>query len=1029
MVRANPSMLAAGTYSGEITITAISGQTSVQQKLPVTFTVGQLSANPGSITFSYQAGGSLPAAQAISVNAATLVTFNATGATASGGNWLLVNQSSATTPGTVTVSVNTPVLNTLAPASYSGTVTLTPTSGNTLPVQVPVTLTVAAIPDLNISPGALTFNYQINGTNNRIQQGVALSSSGAALNFGVSWSVLPNPAGIDWLTVTPMGGFTPATLNVGISPGALPAGSYTGTIRVTAAGASQPSQDIPVTLNVSANPMLSVSPNALEFAFQIGTAAPAPQTLTPSSTGAELTYSAAASAGGGNWLLVTPSGTTPAPVTVSVNPAGLAAGTYQGTVLVTGIGAGNSPQSVPVTLRVSNDPLITSSTSQLSFNYQIGQAAPVAQALELRSTTGATLNYSIGATTAAGGNWLLLGTTSGSTPGSLTVGASVAGLAAGTYEGTIMVTATNAATGVAAPNSPLSVPVKLYVSASPLLNVSPAALSFSALSGGAAPPAQTLGLSSTSASSTEQIGYTVSFTTQTGGSWLSVNSVGGVTPFSLSVSVAPGLLSAGTYTGTITIAGKHAATGADTANSPIAVPVSLQVTTATLAASPASLSFTQPMGGAAPAAQTVSVTSSGTPLNFSAAANAGSGASWLTVTPAGGTTPGSLQVRADGANLSQGTYQGTITITAPGASGSPQTINVTLTVGAPQTIALSSSSLTYNFQVGGTAPAAQTVQLTSTGGALPFTTAATTSAGGEWLRATPASGNTPAALSIAVDPARLTAGNYTGTVRVASQGASNSPLTINVSLAVAGLPLPVPMEILSAASITPGPVAPGQIIAIKGANMGPATGVEPALPVPGAPYPTTVADTQVLFDGNPAPLLYVSASQINAAVPYTIAGRLSTRVQISYRGTASTPIELRVAEAAPGIFAASMNGTGQGAILNQDYSVNGPNRRAAKGSWIAIYATGEGQTTPAGVSGRRTPLDGSGLARPQLPVSVLIGGRQAQVLYAGSAPGFVAGAFQVNAAVPADAPSGPAVPVVITVGGASSQANVTVAIE
>ena len=96
---------------------------------------------------------------------------------------------------------------------------------------------------------------------------------------------------------------------------------------------------------------------------------------------------------------------------------------------------------------------------------------------------------------------------------------------------------------------------------------------------------------------------------------------------------------------------------------------------------------------------------------------------------------------------------------------------------------------------------------------------------------------------------------------------------------------------------------------------------------------------------------------------------------------------------------------------------------------VVIYATGEGATNPRGINGRITPADVNALARPLLPVSVLIGGRQAQVQYAGSAPGLVAGALQINAVVPADVASGNAVPVVVTIGSASSQSNVTLAIQ
>ena len=138
-----------------------------------------------------------------------------------------------------------------------------------------------------MSPAALSFNYQIAGTNNQIQQPVTLSSSGAPLNFGVTVSTT---SGGNWLVVTPTGGVTPATLTVGVQPASLPPGTYLGTIAVLAPGASNASQSIQVTLTVSVNPLLSLTPNALTFTYQIGTPTPAAQSITPVSTSTALNY-------------------------------------------------------------------------------------------------------------------------------------------------------------------------------------------------------------------------------------------------------------------------------------------------------------------------------------------------------------------------------------------------------------------------------------------------------------------------------------------------------------------------------------------------------------------------------------------------------------------------------------------------------------------------------------------------------------------------------------------------------------------
>ena len=132
-----------------------------------------------------------------------------------------------------------------------------------------------------------------------------------------------------------------------------------------------------------------------------------------------------------------------------------------------------------------------------------------------------------------------------------------------------------------------------------------------------------------------------------------------------------------------------------------------------------------------------------------------------------------------------------------------------------------------------------------------------------------------------------------------------------------------------------------------------------------------------------------------------------------------------MAGTAPGIFTVNSTGIGPGAILNENATLNAPNNAAARNSVVVIYATGEGQTAPSGVDGLVT---GTVLRHPTLPVRVTIGGQDAEVLYAGAAPGLVSGVLQVNARVPAEVGPGGAVAVVVTVGGVSSQAGVTLGV-
>src|SRR5207249_3366931 len=148
-------------------------------------------------------------------------------------------------------------------------------------------------------------------------------------------------------------------------------------------------QDAFVTkISESNGPNLMVTPASLTFTHQIGSPFPAAQSVSVSSTGAALSFTAAASTtSGGNWLSVSPaSATTPAALAVSVNPAGLATGTYSGAITLTSPAAGNSPQTVAITLTVSTQANLTRTPALLTFTNQIGLPPPASQSVSVSST-------------------------------------------------------------------------------------------------------------------------------------------------------------------------------------------------------------------------------------------------------------------------------------------------------------------------------------------------------------------------------------------------------------------------------------------------------------------------------------------------------------------------------------------------------------------------------------------------------------------------------------------------------------------
>ena len=286
---------------------------------------------------------------------------------------------------------------------------------------------------------------------------------------------------------------------------------------------------------------------------------------------------------------------------------------------------------------------------------------------------------------------------------------------------------------------------------------------------------------------------------------------------------------------------------------------------------------------------------------------------------------------------------------------------------------------------------------------------------------------TPATLMVAVTPTGLSTGRYSGIITVTPTHTSipvqNLPVTLTVNGGTSG-GLTFVRSILNAASFLPGPIAPGEIITITGLGLGPTVGVGPSVLASGA-VDTLLAGMRVLFDGIPAPLLFVRADQINAIVPYNLYGRTGTNMQLEMAGVRSDPIGLHVENTAPAIFTIDGSGRGQGAIINQDGTVNSAAATAAPGSIVAIYGTGEGQTSPPGQDGRIVSTD---LRTPLAPVSVKIGGLPAEVRYIGSAPGAVSGLFQLNVVVPAGLVPSPQLPVEILMGQVATQAGATLAV-
>ena len=505
-------------------------------------------------------------------------------------------------------------------------------------------------------------------------------------------------------------------------------------------------------------PAQTIAPSLSQITFNFAAPGAAAQTrsLPVSVTaGTGLTLSAAATATGGNWLTVTPSSVTGPQGIVSFNvaadPTGLAAGNYSGQITLTMPPA--APVTVPVTVTVAQAGQtggITLSPTTVSLSGAVG-GMPVSQTVAVNAPQGsAAVNFTAAATSQ--GNWLSVTPLTGSTPTQLTVTASPGLLSAGTYTGAVNVSPTG---GTAVPLN-VTLTIGGGTPGQNGLTANPTTLTFAVAPNSGPSAVQTLTVSSASAQLTN---ISAVPSTASGGNWLSVTPLSGSSPLSLSVSVNPQSLVAGSYTGSISV------NAVGSTDPPLSIPVTLTVQstqTSNLTASPTSLTFNVPPSGSRTQSQTVSLTSSGgTPLQVTAAVL---GAGWIAANPPNVTTPGTITVSINANGIADGTYQATLNLTSPGAA--QVSIPITLNIGASASGQFETfpSTLSFNVQQGQPASGVRLISVGGTGTGT-FTASATTASGGSWLQVLPASGSTPgvvvAGLSSSV-VSSLAAGTYNG---------------------------------------------------------------------------------------------------------------------------------------------------------------------------------------------------------------------------------------------------------------------------
>ena len=239
-----------------------------------------------------------------------------------------------------------------------------------------------------------------------------------------------------------------------------------------------------------------------------------------------------------------------------------------------------------------------------------------------------------------------------------------------------------------------------------------------------------------------------------------------------------------------------------------------------------------------------------------------------------------------------------------------------------------------------------------------------------------------------------------------------------------GRPVAAPGGVVNAASGQAAEIVPGELLTIYGTYLGPPDGVSPPASAEGV-LPIAYAGTSVSVNGVAAPLLFVSGTQLNAVVPFSISSSTSAELRIKAFGYESETLSLPAGLAAPELFTADGSGTGQATALNQDGALNSVANPASAASIVTVYGTGFGATVPISEDGVLTGSDLYGIA---LPVRVAVGGKEAKVTYAGSAPGLVAGVSQIDFQIPSGLDLGTAW-VVVSAGEFTSAAVVTIAVK
>jgi hypothetical protein len=771
----------AGEFTGQLVFQTGGDTTTV----PVTVTVGPAAftqLNP--ISFTMPFGGANPLPQILNVGLidSSTIRFSASVALAKGGTWLSISPTGngcCFTPLAIAASVNA---STLAAGTYTAEIIVTEFANPGRSMVVPVNLTVLASGAFfDNLPGALNFSFKTSGV--ATPQIVQIGNGGTGtLNWTVTFTTADGGA---WLTATPLSGTAPSIATISVTPANLPgggvlAGTFDGQLVFQTAGDTT---TVPVTVTVG-NAFTQMNP--VSFTMPFGGTNPLPQVLNIAMTdNSTIRFSAsAATAKGGSWLTVSPTGNgccfTPLAVTATVNASTLPAGTYTGEIIITEFANPGRWMSIPVTLTIAaSGAFFDNLPGGLTFSVQPNKKA-TSQTLFVGNGGTGKLPFTVKPITEDGGLWLTATPLTTSAPKSITVAVNVlnlpnGGAQPGTFTGQLLLQSSA---------SIATVPVTVTVGTAVFAQVNP--ISFVMPFGGPNPLPQVLTIPMTDNS---VIRFTPTALTSKGGSWMTISPTGNgccFTSIPVRVSLNASSLKVGNYTGEISVI-EFANPGRS-----MNVPVNLAVVASSKAFLdnvPGQTSFSFKPTSQNPPAQTIVIgdAGTGTPLNWAVSATTADPGKWIKVLPTKGVDAGTYTVsvvntKLPGHGLQPGTFIGQQVIKVKTGN---VTIPVVVTVGDPVFTQL--PTVTFNTTQG-VNPAPQVISIASSSGSLRFTPIAASAKGGSWLSISP-NGNgccfTPTNVTVSVNASALAAGTYVGEINViefANPGKSMTvPVVLNVS--------------------------------------------------------------------------------------------------------------------------------------------------------------------------------------------------------------------------------------------------------